>query len=328
LRVPTRPFVALGLCLAVTSAATSACGDQPDSPEVAAATTASPAGSSAASPQPAEGQFPIVVETASGEVTIDAQPKQIVSMSPTATEMLFAIGAGDQVKAVDSYSNYPAEAPLTDLSAFEPNLEAIATYQPDLVVLGFGDDVVQAGLDDLGVPVLLLPAATTLDDTYDQVAQLGEATGHIDEAAAVNAEIRRGIEQVVSGLPAGKTPVRVYHELDSTFFSASSGSYIGQLYQLLGYDNIADVADPDGSIQYPQLQAEQIIEADPTLIVFTDAYGDGPEVIAARPGWDTLTAVANGSVVQVDDDIASRWGPRVVEFLRTIAAAAAAPVGQ
>jgi iron complex transport system substrate-binding protein len=164
--------------------------------------------------------------------------------------------------------------------------------------------------------VLVQTSALVLDDTYDQVAQLGEATGNVDTAAAVNAEIRAGIEELVEAR-AGDEEVRVYHELDETFFSASSASFIGQLYSLLGYENVADAADPDRT-GYPQLQAEQIIGADPTLIVYTDAYGYGDDVIAARPGWDSISAVETGNIVQVDDDIASRWGPRVVELLRLI----------
>ncbi|MDH5291154.1 MAG: ABC transporter substrate-binding protein, partial [Acidimicrobiia bacterium] len=236
--------------------------------------------------------------------------------------------AGDQVKAVDSLSTYPAGTPVTDLSAFEPNLEAIAAQQPDLVVLGFANDEIQAGLAGLGIPVLLEEAASTLDDTYSQMTDLGLATGHPDEAAAAVASVRSGIDEVVKGMAAtpGARPT-VYHELDDTFYSASSGSFIGQLYQLLGYDNIADAADPDGSVGYPQLNAEQIIKANPDLIVITDAYSYGPADIAARPGWNTIKAVADDRVVVVNDDIASRWGPRVVDFLRTIADATPVPAG-
>lgn len=272
--------------------------------------------------------FPVEIDTAAGLVTIEARPEAIVSLSPTATEMLWAVGAGDQVKAVDSLSNYPEGTPMTDLSAFEPNLEAIAAQEPDLVVLGFPNDEIQAGLAKLGIAVLLQPAAASLDDTYAQLSELGLATGHPDEAAAAVATLRSGIDEVVKGMPAaqGAKPT-VYHELDDTFYSASSGSYIGQLYQLLGYDNIADAADPDGSVGYPQLNAEQIIQADPDLIVITDAYGYGPADIAARPGWNTIKAVAQDRVVVVNDDIASRWGPRVLDFLRTIAAATPVPAG-
>lgn len=274
-----------------------------------------------------EGTYPVTVATAAGDVTIEARPERIVSMSSTATEILFAIGAGDQVAAVDSFSNYPPEAPITDLSAFEPNLEAVAGYDPDLVVLGFGNEELEAGLADIGVPVLVQPPAAALDDTYDQVAQLGEATGQIDGAAAVNGEIRSGIETVLAEVPDTDETVRVYHELDDTFFSASSGSFIGQLYELLGFENVADAADPDGSNPFPQLQVDQILASDPNLIVYTDAYSYDADDIAARPGWDSLSAVTDGNIVEVDDDVASRWGPRVVDFLQVIVDSVAVPAG-
>ncbi|MCP4225105.1 MAG: ABC transporter substrate-binding protein [Actinomycetia bacterium] len=262
-------------------------------------------------------EFPRVVATPTGDVAIEARPERIVSLSATATEMLFAIGAGEQVEAVDSFSNYPAEAPTTDLSAFEANLEAVAVHDPDLVILGWPNDEVEAGLTQIGVPVLVLAAAVSIDGTYEQVAILGEATGNIDAAADTNASIRAGIDEILARVSVTDEPVRVYHELDDTFFSASSASYIGQLYELLGYENIADAADTDG-FGYPQLQVDQIIDSDPTLIVYTDAYDYDATDIAARPGWDVLSAVSNGNIVEVNDDISSRWGPRVVDFLELI----------
>ncbi|MFV0525034.1 MAG: ABC transporter substrate-binding protein [Acidimicrobiales bacterium] len=325
--------VLLGLLAGVLAACSdSATGDTTDdsmettAPEGAVAEDGTTSTEAAAVTDPGDGAFPVELDTPSGTVTIAAAPERIVSLSPTATEMLFAMGAGDQVEAADSYSNYPPEAPTTDLSAFEPNLEAIAAYEPDLLVMSQPDDVVVAGMEDIDVPVLILPAAQSLDDTYDQIALLGMATGHLDGSAATNAEIRAGVEAAVADQPASTEPVRVYHELDDTFYSASSASFIGQLYDLLGWENIADAADPDGT-GYPQLQAEEILGADPTVIVFTDAYGYTAADIAARPGWDQLTAVETGSVIEVDADIASRWGPRVVDLLEAVTAGVNAPTG-
>lgn len=249
----------------------------------------------------------------------DSDEMRIVSLSATATEMLFAIGAGDLVVAADSYSNYPNDAPTTDLSAFEPNLEAIAAEDPTLVVLSFDPGDLVAGLDQLDIDTMVLPAAATIDDVYSQIADLGIATGNEDEAAEVNAEIRAGIDEIVAAAPESDTPVRVYHELDDTFFSATSSSFIGQLYALLGVENVADAADPDNeSFGFPQLSAEYLIEADPQIIVITDQVGYSVDDVAARAGWDVLSAVQNDAVVQVDADVASRWGPRIVDFLQVI----------
>ncbi len=268
-------------------------------------------------------------ETAASDQTDDADdtatddtdgPQRIVSLSPTATEMLFAIGAGDQVIAVDSLSNYPAEAPVTDLSAFEPNLEAIAAEDPDLVVLSFDPGDIVSGLEDVGIPTILQAPAATLDDVYAQLADLGVATGQIDGAADVVAEMRTAIDDIVAATPVGDEPIRVYHEVDGTFYAASSNSFIGQLYGLLGVTNIADEADTDG-FGYPQLSPEYILEADPQLIVIPEFAGYTAADVAARPGWGVISAVQNDAVLVVNDDIASRWGPRIPEFLTIISEA-------
>lgn len=247
-------------------------------------------------------------------------PQRIVSLSPTATEMLFAIGAGDQVLAVDSLSNFPADAPVTDLSAFEPNLEAIAAENPDLVVLSFDPGDIVSGLEDAGIPTMLQAPAATLDDVYAQLADLGVATGQIDGAADVVSELRTSIEEIVAATPVGDEPIRVYHEVDGTFFSASSNSFIGQLYGLLGVTNIADEADTDG-IGYPQLSPEYILQADPQLIVIPELAGYTAAEVSARPGWEVISAVQNDAVLVVNDDLASRWGPRIPEFLSIISEA-------
>jgi iron complex transport system substrate-binding protein len=249
-----------------------------------------------------------------------SEPKRIVSLSPTATEMLFAIGAGDQVVAVDSNSNYPAEAPKTDLSAYQPNIEAIAGYKPDLVVYSDDPGELKAGLDKLSIPVLHQPAATDLDDSYAQLGQLGQATGHADEAGQLAATMRAEIDKIAAAARPER-PLTYYHELDNNLYTATSKTFIGQLYDQLGMKNIADAADKDGS-GYPQLSAEYVIKADPDLIFLADTKccGQSARTVAARDGWNELTAVRTGGVVELDDDVASRWGPRVVDFLKTVAA--------
>jgi iron complex transport system substrate-binding protein len=263
--------------------------------------------------------FPVTLDTPAGKLTLDHQPKRIVSMSATATEMLFAVGAGGQVAAADSNSNYPKEAPKTDLSAYEPNVEAIAGYKPDLVV--YSDDLgdLAAGLGKLGIPALQQPAAKTLDDTYAQLDQLGRATGHVAEATQLAATMRAEIAKIAAAKPPHQ--LTYYHELDKNLYTATSKTFIGQLYGQLGMKNIADAADKDAS-GYPQLSAEYIVKADPDLIFLADTKccGQSATTVAARDGWGDLTAVRTGGVVELDDDVASRWGPRVVDFLKTVAA--------
>ncbi|MGH1490351.1 MAG: ABC transporter substrate-binding protein [Acidimicrobiales bacterium] len=272
-----------------------------------------------------DGAYPLTIGTAAGEVVIDAQPMSIVSLSPTATEMLFAIEAGDQVTAVDLFSNYPPEAPQGTLDAFAPEFEAILAAGPDLVVAANLPEDIVAALAASDVPVLLQPGAVSFDDIYDQIGQLGVATGQIDGAAAVNDEIRTGVDEVLSGIAESEEPVRVFHELDDSFYTATSGSFIGQVYQLMGFENVADPYDDGGG--YPLIDGETVIAADPTLIVLPKSeYSTyGPEEIMARPGWEGIAAVANGNVIEVDADISSRWGPRIVEFMQALAETVLAP---
>jgi iron complex transport system substrate-binding protein len=270
-------------------------------------------------------RFPVTVEGASGKaLTITSRPERIVSLSPTATEMLYAIGAGDQVEAVDDQSNFPPQAPRTKLSGFQPNVEAIAGYRPDLVLLSNDEQDVVAGLDRLSVPTLLLPAAQKLDDTYGQIELVGKATGYPSEATATVTKMKADIDAIVAGIPGRAAPLTYYHELDDTLFSVTSQTFIGQIYSLVGLKNIADKADKEGS-GYPQLSPEYLVKADPDLIFLADTKccGQSAQTLAKRSGFANLAAVKNGTVILLDDDIASRWGPRVVDFLRTVAAAVA-----
>jgi iron complex transport system substrate-binding protein len=306
---PLGILVAFGLAVSLAG-----CGSE-EAPERAT-------GSDGASPTSGTSSFPVTVEGTNGEVTIDDRPVRIVSLSPTATEDLFAIGAGDQVIAVDDQSNFPPEAPITDLSGFEPNVEAIAGYQPDLVVFATEPGDLGSSLEALGVTALQLDAAPTLEVAYDQMEQLGLATGHAAEAEALVVDMRSQIDELVAGADPS-AGLSFYYELDDTFYSATSKTFIGQLFELLGLENIADAAGK-GSGGYPQLSAEYIIEADPDLIFLADTKccGQSPESVAQRPGWDEIAAVTHGGVVPLDEDVAQRWGPRVVELLGAIAAAA------
>ncbi len=251
-------------------------------------------------------------------------PEQIVSLVPSATEMLFAIGAGDQVEAADSFSNYPEEAPTTELSAYEPNLEAISAYEPDLVIVDGTNPELTTGLETLHIDVLETPAATSLEDTYDQLLELGEITGHEEQAADVVDDIQGEIEALVADLPEPDEPLTYFHELDNTLYTVTSETFIGDLYSLAGLENVADAADPDGELGgYPQLSTEFLVEADPDLIFLADTKccDQTAASFAQRPGFEALQAVTEGSVVELDDDIASRWGPRVVDLLREIVTA-------
>ncbi|SEF14708.1 ABC transporter substrate-binding protein [Jiangella alba] len=310
----TRPARA-ALLLAALPLVLVACGDDDGD---SAAPSDAPSSAPAADAGDAAA-FPVTVDTANGPVELTEQPEKIVSLSATATEMLFAIGAGEAVVAADSYSNYPAEAPTTELSAFEPNVEAIVGYDPDLVVASNDPGELVSGLSAIGIPAIVLPAAATLDDTYTQLEQLGAVTGHVGDAAEVVGTMQSDIDELVAQVPADAPPVTYYHELDANLYTVTSGTFIGEIYAMAGLANVADEA-PDAAGGYPQLSPEFIVTANPEIVFFADGGAGGvtADDIAARPGWDQLTAVQQDRIVEVDPDIASRWGPRIVDFLRVV----------
>ncbi|MEX0790563.1 MAG: ABC transporter substrate-binding protein [Actinomycetota bacterium] len=278
-------------------------------------------GAGASKASPASGSaFPVEVAAANGTVTIDRQPERIVSLSPTATEILFAIGAGPQVVAVDNASTYPPGAPVTGLSGYTPNIEALTAQRPDLVVFSFDPGGLESSLAAIGVPGLLQPPAVQLEDTYQQILDLGTATGRNPEAAGLVAGMRSELDEIVRSLPAFSRPPLFYHELDEGYYTATSSTYIGEIYGMLGLENLADPADT-GPTGFVQLSAEFIVSANPDLIFLADARccGQSAETVAGRPGWGGIDAVRNGAVIPLDDDIASRWGPRTVDFARTVA---------
>jgi iron complex transport system substrate-binding protein len=266
--------------------------------------------------------FPVTV----GKVTLAAQPKRIVSLAPTATEMLFAIGAGPQVTAVDDQSDYPPSAPKSSLSGFKPNAEAIAAKDPDLVVLANDIDKIVSQLDALKIPVFVAAATADLDGTYQQIGQLGALTGHTGEAEALNATMKADIDKIVKDVPKRSTPLSYYYELDPTFYSVTSKTFVGSVFTLFGLTNVADAADADGAKGgYPQLSQEALVKSDPDTIFLADSKccQQSAATVAARKGWSTITAVKSKQIYALDDDIASRWGPRTVDLVRAIADAVA-----
>jgi iron complex transport system substrate-binding protein len=299
-------FKKIHVVVAVSALLLTACGQSDtSSPESAAPTTVA--------------SFPVTIENNGTSVTITEQPDAIISLSATATEILFAIDAGAQVIAVDDQSNFPAEAPISDLSGYTPNLESIVALSPDLVVVGYDADGIVAALTAAGIPVLVQFAAVTLDDTYLQIAELGTATGQSAKADELSAKMKSEIEAAIAQIPAEAVGLTSFHELDDTLYSVTSATFIGSIYALAGLTNIADTA-ADAASGYPQLSPEFIVAADPAIIILADTKccGQSAETLAQRPGFAGLSAVTAGNVIELDDDIASRWGPRTVDFVKVI----------
>jgi iron complex transport system substrate-binding protein len=309
-RLAAAAAIAAALTVAAACSSSGSGGDHTTTPAKAAATTAA--------------AYPVTVHGANGDVTVAKQPAAIVSLSPTATEILFAIGAGAQVKAVDKNSDYPANAPHTKLDAYQLNPEAVAGYRPDLVLASGLTPAQVKQFKTLGIPSLVQPAATRLDDTYTEITQLGQVTGHPAQAAALVNRMKQQIQAIVQSAPKPARPVPYYYELDQTYYSVTSSTFMGQLLRPLGLTSIADTAKgAAASGGYPQLSSEFILKADPGYVFLADTRccKQTPATVAKRPGWASLDAVQHDRVIPLDDDIASRWGPRVVDLLRTVAGA-------
>ena len=263
--------------------------------------------------------FPITFTNYGETLTFTKSPTRVISLSPTATEILFSIGAGSKVVAVDNQSNYPKNAPKTALSGYTPNVESILNYNPDLVVISYDPGNLADSLRNAGVKVLVQDAAATLDDSYAQIVQLGKITGRSTAANGVVWNMKKKIALALRGLPSKANGLTFYHELDDTYYSVTSSTFIGQLYAMAGLVNIADTAD-GAEYGYPQLSSEYIVAKNPSFIFLADSNccGQSRETLKARPGFKYLAAVKRNHTFIVNDDIASRWGPRTALLLQSI----------
>ena len=317
MRATTRQLPAL-MAVAAIAAASAACSTSAASVSSAGAGTAQ-AGSAAAG-------FPVTVTTAGGKTQLTTRPDAIVSLSPTATEMLYAIGAGSQVKAVDVNSNYPATAPITKLSGFQPNAEAIAGYKPDLVIISNDVAGITAKLTALSIPVLSLPASADLSDVYREFTELGAATGHVAQAKSENRKLAAAVASVVAAEPKRAKPLTYFYELSANpYYSVTDSTFVGSVLSLLGMKSIADAAAGAAAAGgYPELSAEYILKANPDYILLADTGsangGQDAATVTARSGWSVLTAVKDKHIVMLNADIASRWGPRIIDLLKAVAA--------
>ena len=247
-------------------------------------------------------------------------PARIISLSPSATEILYGIGAGPQVIAVDDNSDYPANAPHPSLSSYSPNVEAIAAMHPDLVILqttATKASDVEAGLKKLNIAVYMETTPSNITQAYSEYTDLGALTGHPSRTAALISTMKQEISATVAQA-SKNTHITIFDELDpDSFYSATSNTFIGQVFKSFGFSNIADGADTADSGGYPALTPEYIVQANPSVILLDD--GASAKDVSARPGWKTISAVVNKHVVVVPLDIADRWGPRIVDLYRFIA---------
>jgi len=321
MRTPQR-LSAAALVAVAAAAALAGCSSAGSS---ATAAAAHPAATPTSSLVPV---FPTTLAAANGSVTIKSEPNRIVSLDPTATEDLYAIGAGTQVVAVDQDSDYPSGVPVTSLSGLTPNIEAIAKYNPSLVIASQDSGGLVSGLGKLGIPVLIEPAVSTLSGAYQQIEQIGRATGHYNQSTEVVQNMTAVITNTVKQAGGKYRGMTYYWELSNDpYYSATSATFIGHVLDMFGLKNIADAASKPADGGYPELSQEYIVTAKPQLIFLADNQpadgGQTPAIVAKRPGWAGIPAVAGHDVFGLNDDIASRWGPRLPSLVNEIASALA-----
>jgi iron complex transport system substrate-binding protein len=239
--------------------------------------------------------------------------------------MLYAIGAGDQVVAVDSLSTYPAEvsSKVTKISAYEPSVEAILAYEPDVVLISNDMNKITEQLESISsrkITVWTGAAAASIDDVYKQINELGELTGRSSEATALVADMTKRIDAAVPDV-APTDASSVYYELDNTYYSVTSNTFVGALLKQFGMVSIADGVEEGND--YPQLSAEAIVKADPSIIFLADTKccQQSATTVKARAGWSGISAVKDDNIIELDDDVASRWGPRIVDLIEQFGAA-------
>jgi iron complex transport system substrate-binding protein len=276
--------------------------------------------------QAAATKYPITVKFGGYTTTIAKKPTKIISLSPSATEILYAVGAGSQILAVDNLSNYPANAPVSEISAFEPSVEAILAKKPDLVLLSIDSTKapqIRNALVKLGIPVLMEKAPATLKDVYAENTLLAKVTDRQAGAVKLNASMAKSIKEILAKAKKS-SKIRIFHELDDTYYSVTSNTFIGKVYKDFGAVNIADAAAGADNSGYPQLSAEYLLKSDPQVIFLADAqYGVTADSVSKRAGWSQISAVKNKKIVELPADIPSRWGPRLVDFYKLIGASLA-----
>lgn len=308
-RAPRRGFsFALLACAALLSLLLSACGGD------TASFTPTPAPAATVAP------FPYTLTDGTGtKVTLDTAPQRIVSYSPAATEVLYAIGAGAQVVGVDRFSNYPPEnASLRTLEYSKPAPEPALALKPDLVIVATRQEPQIAQFRSLGLRVVLFREPTDLPGVFAQIREIGRLTGHTESAEQVAATMERRLEVVKTKIAPASAGPRVFYELTPDGYTVSSKSFVGNMLTTLKATSVA----PEGASAFPQMSAEAVIKSDPEVIVLADGENNGgqsPATVRARAGWASIAAVKNNRVHVVDADIVSRPGPRIIEAVESLA---------
>ncbi|MBI5287467.1 MAG: ABC transporter substrate-binding protein [Chloroflexi bacterium] len=318
-----RVMLLVGAATAILAFATAACGSGDNGG------SASP-GPFTDDPTPIQGlatvaEFPTDIPRSDGKtLTLAGPPTRIVSLSPAATEIIYALGAEAALAAVDNQADFPdgAMSFSTKVDAYEPNIEAIAGLDPDLVIVANNGSGIVEKLDQLNIPVFYQDIdkdVRSISDVFGQITLMGRVTGRSAQATQLLTGLGDRLKVIQDGVQGANasTGPRVYHELDQTFFTISDESFIGDLYRTLRARNIAGSG---GGSAYPQMTQEAVIASNPAIIILADEeFGVTVESVKARPGWSAIEAVQNDRIFGIDPDIVSRPGPRIIDALEQLA---------
>jgi len=277
---------------------------------------------------PIEDAAPEVLELEDGLgriVSIELPVERIISLAPSNTEILFAVGAGEQVIGRDSVSNYPEQAmQVTDIGGGwgDLNTETILTMDSDLVLAAelTAPEQIQT-LEDLGLTVYALANPVDQEGLFENLRIVAQITGHEDEAETLIAELRGRVDVVLAKVATVEERPLVFYELDATDpnapWTAGPGTFHDALINLAGGANVGSVLEG----AWVQINLEELIAQDPEIILLGDNFYGGvtPEDVASRAGWDSLSAVQKGQIYIFNDDLISRPGPRLVDGLEELA---------
>jgi iron complex transport system substrate-binding protein len=272
--------------------------------------------SSSNAPEAATSQFPIRVQQSDGQtLVIEKAPERIVSLSAAATEVFCAIGAGDRLAAVDKYANCPANSKAKpEIDSFQPSLEALTAFRSDLVYVFSDQGGIVAALRGLGTPVLFLKPAQTMTGVFENIELMGRITGHDREAGDVVTAMQKKRDAIMAKAGSVTRGPRAFIELSPDYYTVRPDTFTGELITLLKGENIAAGA----ASAFPQLSAEVIVSRDPEVIVLAD--GVKAAEVKTRAGWANLSAVKDNRLCEVDPDLVSRPGPRIVDGLEALSA--------
>ena len=319
----------VALSLVLLAAVLGGCSSGGASPSVAPPSASPSASVAAASPSPTEvPAFPVTLTDDEGTaVDVAAEPEKIVSLTPATTEILFALGAGDRVVATDDGSDYPEEAvALPDVATFSSvDVEKVVAFEPDLVLaggLGFTPADAISRLRDLDVPVVVV-YAPSVEGVLKDIELIGTATGTTDTATTLTTQMRSDMDAISDAVATQSPKPRTFYDVgydDTTgaIFAPAADSFLAEMVTMAGGDVIT-TGDPNTY----ELPLETLIEKDPQLIVLgtNPFYSPTPDAVAARRGWDALTAVRDDAIRPVRDIEITRPGPRLPIGLRTLAGA-------